>query len=769
MRIGGSVSLVVLAMLSVGRVEARELSADSSAPADATTGEADIAGDIVVTARRREESLQKVPVSVTAFDQESLRARGIENLIDLQKATPGVVFAEYGTSINPVYTIRGQQKAAAGAGLPSVITYLNDVPMPNIGSAAPSYDLSSVQVLKGPQGTLFGRNTTGGAVLVTTRAPDYELGGYLQVSAGNRSMWDFEGALNVPLVEDAVALRLAGKITRRDGWTKNVGVGADYGDRHRNSFRASLLIEPSSAIKNTTVLDYYDQDEAGSAEITNAILATGPQRVAALAPYYDCGTSPSCDVDLVPDLGPRKTDVNLAPRTTAKVWGVSNTTSIDLDAVKIKNIVAYRSGRYQYQQDQDGTPLRLLDVYIKQGQRQFTEELQFFGKLFDRVDWLVGGFYLKDKPDGPQGQATDAFRPDAFPISNTVNTSAFFSNTSKALYGQLSVEVVDGLKVDAGLRQTWDRQTGCSIKRPLKFPYYSDQLTLDECKSGNGYEGAVKSNQLTYTFGINYNPTQDWLLYATTRKGYRGAGFNLPKFNPNLDPVQSFTPETVKDVELGSKLNWSAGGWRGRLNVAAYRSKYSNIQSLVTVGPNFDGDNDPSNDPQNFFLIANIASATIKGVEVDGVIVPPIDGLQLSYGLGYTDAKYGQTALPPALASAGATLPAFAFTPKWSFSVAADWKIVDTQDKGSITLHGSYYWVDKMYHAQRLAPAYDRLDARIDWENVMGLDVDLAVFVNNVFDSDDIVGNGVSNGSLGFYSAIYGDPRMAGVSVRKSF
>src|SRR3546814_6250126 len=157
---------------------------------------------------------------------------------------------------NSTYTIRGQGKAVTGPGLQSVITYFNEVPLPSIGSFAPTFDVSNVQVLKGPQGTLFGRNTTGGAVLVYSALPTYDLEGYAEVEVGNYNKREFQGALNIPIIDDVLAIRLAADIDRRKGFTKNLGPGGDTDDAHMDAFRVSVRFQPTDWIRNDLVFDH---------------------------------------------------------------------------------------------------------------------------------------------------------------------------------------------------------------------------------------------------------------------------------------------------------------------------------------------------------------------------------------------------------------------------------------------------------------------------------------------------------------------------------
>jgi len=244
--------------------------------------------DIVVTARRRAEDISKVPVSITAFSSQQLVAKNIVNVADLTKVTPGLNITGGGSRTNVFVTIRGQSRGVTGNVSPGVLTYFNEVPLPTYGSLISTYDMDNIQVLKGPQGTLFGRNSIGGAVLTYSKAPSYDFNGYLKGEIGQYANRTAEGAVNIPIIPEHVALRVAGQLSHQGGYTKtylykpyvltgafspNTG-GAFPGStiaaipeldptRTHNAdeydstaFRASLLIEPVEGVKNVTVYDY---------------------------------------------------------------------------------------------------------------------------------------------------------------------------------------------------------------------------------------------------------------------------------------------------------------------------------------------------------------------------------------------------------------------------------------------------------------------------------------------------------------------------------
>ena len=205
------VSVLLSTTIAAQGVFAQDATVGDQASEDESSAKAFGYGDeIVVTARRTEEDIQSVPVSVTAFNADTLRSATIRDTQDLLVKTPGIFLAGSGGRENTNFSIRGQSKALAGNSAPGVISYFAEVPAPTLGSSIPTYDLSSVQVLKGPQGTLFGRNTTGGAILYYPTAPNYDIGGYVTAAYGNYDARILEGALNIPVVADIAALRVAG-------------------------------------------------------------------------------------------------------------------------------------------------------------------------------------------------------------------------------------------------------------------------------------------------------------------------------------------------------------------------------------------------------------------------------------------------------------------------------------------------------------------------------------------------------------------------------
>lgn len=613
--------------------------------------------DIVVTARRRAEDVATVPISISAFGGEALERRGVVDLGDVTKITPGFALLPGGSKANPFITIRGQSKGITGNINPGVIPYLNDVPLPNYGSMIPTYDIANIQVLKGPQGTLFGRNAIGGAVLVNTNMPTHLFGGSVKMEVARFDFRQFEGVVNLPIVQDVIALRLATQIYHDGGfvptqlvtpYTVNPTTGiATPGillpSKHKieefsgQSFRASLLIEPSDGISNVTVFEYNKirgmaqnqlsgmypngyKGESGGAGGAQAAYFKTPAELQALVDagrlsatvrqnilnLAQCGTSIVCDFRLVQNYFTSEPNFNGAIISTDPwkgrtiTWGVTNTTSIDLgDHATIKNIFGYRNTDSFVPTDNDGTPLAIVLPIVQVRLRQLSNELQLSGDLFDnKLKYTVGGFYYNESPDGPGGnQALEV--NSLFGLSHTLGVT-YLHNKSKAVYGQIDYSLdplIPGLTLTAGVRQTWDSVSGCAAAISLSgfspMSFLNDARspfipTEEQCRNNTinlaNYLGATrvvaqnfaeaKFKKLTYTLGANWQITPGLMVYGAHRRGYRAGSYNTPLFNQQfLGQIQAFRPETLTDWEIGTKIRWNGGGMRGSFDLAVFSGK----------------------------------------------------------------------------------------------------------------------------------------------------------------------------------------------------
>lgn len=777
--------------------------------------------EVVVTARRKEESAQQTPVAVTALDTEGLYRQNITEMKDLMTVTPGINFTSSGGANNTVFSIRGRSRGVFGNAQPAVASYVNEVPLSAQGASIPNYDMASIQVLKGPQGTLFGRNSTAGAVLVTTARPEHHFGGFITGKLGNYDARLVEGAINIPLVEDKVALRVAGQLDKRDGYTKDM-MHPDKGDldeHDRDSHRISLLVEPTANFSNLTVYEKNNYDERGL-----GIIPVGYQPgtgTISEIPYYSggafdptgvdgvpsgfiidpssplgiapCGGDPSCDIGVVmarqDAAGIRKVWLNQLNTAKTELTSWSNTTIWDLGAITLKNIIGYREVYSAPVSDIDGLPFPMIDSFNPVSSKQWTEEFQVSGSaLGGALEYIGGLFWLKSEPDGDNQLLMQLFAQSGTPYHSTApapfnggfGPSDFFTDESKAVFGQISYDLthlnasLEGLSVDIGLRHTKDRAENCpvaGVSATAPMPRESDcerRIREDFSKT-------------TYNLGLNYQLNDEILIYGVTRTGYRAGGVNSPILGGSLTSFQSYSPETVQDFELGLKSDWSLGDIFGRLNVALYHSKYKDVHYAVpTTGVGLttggiDGDYDDSNDPTGGLFYSNAGEATVEGIEVE-LITQLTDNLKLTFSGSKMDKDLDpKIRVPegfPLELIEQRELEAFVFlgAPDWSYTANIDYTLPLDAGIGEIILSSRYFRISDIHYGGNIyADAYEIVDFRADWYGVLGSSIDAAVYLMNAFDEEALLGPSSSTAGLGVNSGFYNAPRMWGVSLRYSF
>lgn len=759
-------------------------------------------GDIIVTARRTAENIQSTPVSVTAFNADTLRQAGIQNTQDLLIKTPGIYLAGSGGRENTNFSIRGQSKALSGNSAPGVISYFAEVPSPTLGASIPTYDLSSVQVLKGPQGTLFGRNTTGGAVLYYPTAPTYRLNGYLEGSYGNYNDRHLDGAINIPIIDGHVALRVAGEYEKHDGYTKNIGVGGNLDDANYRSLRGSLLISPIDSIRNTTIIDWTHGRTVGGAPILTFV---SPD---ASSPFATVGiqTAALNEYALQKARGPRVTDSKVAPFENIDRLGITNRTEIDInDNVQMVNIFGFRHTKLSYLASADGLPTLAADgsnPYVPKGTpfdvvngrqdsdiNQITDEVQFKGKLFDnKLDWLVGGFYLNSKPVGPSGTYVAIFIVPGY--TDAPYSYNFYTEKSKAVFGNVGYKLdslVQGLRFDAGIRYTKDDINACvgSGKTP------NPTLGPKDCADGNA--GIIAPSNLhtsssapTWQVGLDWQAQRDLFFYAATRRGYREGGINGPTLGGRLIPFQTFGPERVTDIEIGMRSKFHVGDVAVKFNASPFIGWYSNVQIPVTglsTGPNCsttakggtdapnspDGDCSKANDPSGGTLLVNAGKTRIAGIDFDGEISPTN---RLSFGLSGTllDTKSVSLTVPDSLLPylAIKSVP-FNLVAKTTLSASARYALPVPESFGKVVLSADLYHSSKVQVSDIFLPSYTVVNARLEVGNIGHSGVDASVFVRNLFNKDYLASGDVSALALGETSAFYGAPRTYGLQLRYAF
>lgn len=746
--------------------------------------------EVVVTARRKEERAQSTPISVAAFSAEDIRQQGITQVRDLTAAVPGVNLTQSGGSNNTVFSIRGLSRGAVGNAQPAVTTYVNDVPLSTWGASIPTYDIAQVQVLKGPQGTLFGRNSVTGAVLVNTQRPVFDLEGYVDIVAGNYDWQKYEAVLNVPVVTDKLAIRIAGQLDKRDGYTKNLSFpGRDMDDKDARNVRVSVLFEPMERLSNLTVYERNEMDEHGTGIVPYQSTGPGAADQVCLGAQFGAFGSlssaflPYCNIERYLTSDKRELTTDLAPFLHTKLNSLSNTTTFDIGPLTLKNIFGYRSVFTDNSANTDGLDLPMINAHSLVDLEQYTDEFQVSGSaLQDNLTYIAGLFYLEQKPNGKQRLGIQVFNPAGTPFElGATGNGDYYHDTSKAVFGQITYKLAaisDALarwSIDAGARYTKDKERVCDA--PFQ-PEANEPISESECPTApNASTASTEFNKATYTFGVNYQASDDVLLYAVTRTGYRAGGLNTPELGGTLVQFQSFEPETVQDLELGMKSDWNIADMRGRFNLALFQAKYENLQAGILTGglPDPDADGNPANNPSNNTFYAGVGKATTKGIEAELQLVP-FDALQLSFGGAVLDKKIDDLTvqLPSTLAGVvptkeGIGALAFMGAPKYSYNAAAQYTLPIPSTAGEVTASVRYFRISEVDYGSVEAPVGDKLDFRIDWNNVMSSDFDVSAFVTNAQDRTYPIASASSNEGLNINSAIYNEPRIYGAQLRYRF
>jgi iron complex outermembrane receptor protein len=416
--------------------------------------------------------------------------------------------------------------------------------------------------------------------------------------------------------------------------------------------------------------------------------------------------------------------------------------------------------------------------------------------LNDTLNYIIGGFYLNQKPNGPQRLLVQTFAVPGTPFTNPPPASGalsalavgggsgngdYFHDTSKAAFGQVSYKL-SGLSaalwpfsVDLGLRHTKDEESVCTA------PFQMASLAPTPegaCPSAPfSSSSSTQFSKTTYTFGVNYKPTDKILVYVVTRSGYRAGGLNVPHFGGTLLPFQSYTPETVKDVELGFKSDWKFNDVAGRFNIALYHSKYDNLQAGLPTGnaADPDGDGNPTNNPSNNTFYANVGTATVQGIESE-LTVLPIESLELSLGGAYIDKKIDELTvqLPNTLTSVATTKQsvgalAFLGSPDYSYTASLRYTLPLAPQLGSVSFATRYFRISKVDYGSVHAPEGEKLDLRLDWVGVLQSQLDVSLFVTNLTNDRYPVGPGNSNLGLSINSGTFNEPRIAGAQLRYTF
>jgi iron complex outermembrane receptor protein len=742
---------------------------------------------VTVTARRRAEDLEKVPVAVTVISAENLRTSEIKSPLDLQNYAPSLtVSGSLGSRDDDVFTIRGQSQPFGGAD-PGVQTYFADVPFSANGHGS-DYDLANIQILNGPQGTLFGRSTTGGAVLFEPKRPDDQFGGYLDFTGGTYALKQFQGALNVP-VSDTLNIRVAGDIGKQRGFTRDVSNGENLDNVDYRAGRIGIDWHPVNGFDNYvlayTLRDWNNGTGAklsgigsesrldGVAEKFGLPAAEATTLVGAYYPLFQAALAEQ------QALGPRRTTSSIPLFYRHDAWNVTDIASYDITpSLTIKNIFAYLDDKAQPSFDYDGSSLPILAISNSRTWEtrsvQVTEELQLLGQM-GNFNWIAGFYHELDRPGGYSEIERSVFGGAGVlpPLSSTVIERLTNGGTSNAGYGSATYDASDwvhGLSFTAGGRYTWDQKIAtaviCNEPPATSCPFPLSRALFGLPTLTHNFRAP------SWTLAANWQATPDTLLYATYRRGYKSGGFNSAAEGTGLE---LFKPEFLTDVELGTKNNWTILGVPGRTNFDLYYGWYQDIQKNDLVAADSGG--------QTILdaITFNAARATVKGLEFSSTFIPN-ENVELDVFYSYTDASYNEFFLPDIVP---VTTPSdilnhsgnpFAYTPASKWGMTGRFHIPVDPSWGSPVATIQWYGQSKVYFTDfadedpdAFQGRYGLINMRLDWDNVAGSAFDAAIYSTNILNKTYKVGANALEQEIATTASIYGAPRMIGVELRWRF
>ncbi len=650
-------------------VEQTNQDAAQQAPAPEATaapdaeGQDTATGEIVVTARRVEESLQRVPSSISAFNERALDRLQATDTTSLQGAVPNLNIVQGRGSSNAtnIY-IRGVgQPDALQTFDPAVGVYVDDVYLSRIrGNQLDLLDVERIEVLRGPQGTLYGKNTIGGAIKFVSRRPGQTVRANASATFGTYGQFELRGAASGPITE-GVAAGIAVMRAHRDGYVEDREDSREYNDRDSIGGRAMLAVNPASNIRIDLSADYSRDDGALNVgrPVNNLVTFSGT-----VLPVTDPVGSGKYDWT-------GRTTPGLPNSTKLKHYGFAGTAAIDLtEALTLKSITAYRNLKTDDYIDIDATQYEVGDVFVGVDQDQISQEFQLAYNS-DRFNAVAGLYYLKEDVGSHQEAYGDDVLGPLFLNSGFLRTiDDDLTTKSYAAYANASFEVVPNVRISGGLRYT--RETKDYFRTTSTFfsllPGFNSTFAFSPPRG--------KWTDTSPMASVDWQVTPDTMVYARVAKGFKSGGFN-GRANTVTEATR-YDPETVWSYEAGFKSSVSR---QVRINGAVFHSNYKDFQARVSGL-----DEDPTTGlPLAVLSVINAGKMRIRGAELEANWTP-VQGLLLDTQIGYLDAEYrdfDDARFGNFGGSRAFQTPAFA--PKWTLRLGAQYAF-DLGDNGGITV-----------------------------------------------------------------------------------
>ena len=746
--------------------------------------------EIIVTARKREESLQSTPIAISAFSGDSLEYRGVTNVGEIAQFTPNLSFQNNpsfgGAGNSAAIYIRGiGQKEFLPTVDPGVGLYVDGVYIArSVGGILDLIDVERVEVLKGPQGTLFGRNTIGGAISITTKKPSEELGGKVSATYGTDNRIDLKATVDLPISETFLS-KFSVAYLKQDGYVKRDD-GINLGDKDVLSGRASFLLTPNEDLEINFAFEGSRSRENGPAltligiNLGNPIDPDTPPmavihnvgaNLAAGGGPIPCAIPPAPLNLAVPGCYDNRYVYDGAERTSGTAPAFSNTDfwaanlSIDWDInenISLRSITAYRNLDAHFARDGDHSPFRISQFEDFLTQKQFTQEFQILGTALDeKLNWITGLYYFKET--GDNDNELD------FTVSRFRSGGAY-DNRSLAAFAQATYDATDRFHITAGVRYT-DEKKKFKPDQIIHQNYFAGsghpQLDAPFMQAGQRVlpflQKELSYNNFDPYLNLSFDMTDDLMVYASYSEGFKSGGFSqrvfppivapftAPPGTPDIDLIPTFLPEFVQVYELGFKYSGLEG--KLRLNGAAFYTDYSDMQVQVftSVAP----------------ITKNAGAATIKGFELE-MQATPADGWFVEAGIGYLDAGYDAIDFATTFVDINNRLDRVS---DWTLSAAISKEIV-LGNSGTLIprvdwSYRSAFENDSFNTPQIHQNGYNMLNANITWENA-DENMSLVAGVKNLTDEKYLI-TGIIGDAFQSYEGLFDRGRQWYVTARFNF
>jgi iron complex outermembrane receptor protein len=781
--------------------------------------------EVIVTAQKREQSIQEVPIAISAFGQQFLDDAGIDDMLELQFFVPGLTILNNQSPAQTNINIRGVGTAGNSLSMESSVgIYVDGVYRARQSSSIGDLvDIERVEVLKGPQGTLFGKNTASGALQILTVAPKLDSrDGFFEVQGGSENYRNFKGAISVPLVEGTSAIRISGSRAERDGYTENLTTGTDLNDRDRYSLRGQFAFDNGEGFKARIIADISELDERccpgsnifdGPGDTIAGFLEAG----GTLPPAGNLpGASFLLPLEFIASaVGFSGTPVVLAdryyddvvaqdidPYAEIKESGISAELNWEIsDKMAITSVTAYRKYDADSFTDADFNSLDILNLSGGTTEQDtFSQEFRIAGSYGDRVNYVAGVYYFDQEIDRQNllglgtvanllltgglptsffvggaaacpliGISDEVCNGPAFPAGEFSENLSTQEQKSWAVFAQADLDITEQLVLTAGIRYLdEEKDMNVTFNESIFTPVWAAFTPLSPLVPNVDNE-TFEDTAVTGTLKLSYFISEQVMGYISWGRGYKSGGTNIDRISPATGAPLLFDPETSDSIEVGLKGDFFDK--RLRVNASAYQTDFEDFQENTFVGTGF--------------VLQNAGEIQSRGFEIDAQALIN-SWLSVAAGVANVDAEYesfvgGPCIRTPFGAEPDANEPNFptvcdvsgnrvGSTPEWSYyaSLIAEREL----DEGFIYGRFDYNWRDDMFigadnDPNKASDSYGvaNIKAGYRFNNDR---YDVAIWAKNAFDKDHrthALNSVIREGSL---TAYHLEPRTVGITLRAS-